>query len=54
MTDNVEDEEREPGAGYECELCGAEVEATEWRRCRWCRIEYGMAQHRPGERRYAP
>jgi hypothetical protein len=36
----------------ECELCGGPVEPGEWRRCRRCRLDYGIAQHKPGERLY--
>jgi hypothetical protein len=36
----------------ECELCGEPVEPGEWRRCRRCRLDYGIAQHKPGERLY--
>jgi hypothetical protein len=35
-----------------CETCGNPVEPGEWRRCRRCRLDYGVPQHRPGERLY--
>jgi hypothetical protein len=35
-----------------CELCAGPVEPGEWRRCRRCRLDYGIAQHKPGERLY--
>lgn len=36
----------------ECELCLGPVEKGEWKRCRRCRLSYGIAQHQPGEKLY--